>query len=262
MFYYFNVSDAKTDSEITGKKIYFLYPTASVQNQVFIELIQQEYEVYSLKDHNRMLRFFKKYPDSVLFINIDEGMGYAEWEKWISGINTSFPDAIIGVFTSKNDEEIHKKFTGALKVACGITLLKVDMSKTAVKIVEMMNEMNVKGRRKYLRATLEHETNASMNMPFGGDYLNGTIKDISIVGFSCSFETDINLPKNSFIKDIQIKLQSVLLRVEAIVFGSREEEGQKKYVMLFTQKVDTEMRTKIRKYIQANLQARMDNEVG
>jgi len=256
------VSDEKQDSDITGRKIYFLFPTASVQNQVVIELVQQEYEVYVIKDSNRMLRYIKKYPDSAVFVNIDEGMGYAEWEKWVAGVNTSFPDTIIGIFTSKNDEELHKKFTGVHCIKCGVTLLKVDMTKTAVKIVEMMNEMNIKGRRKYLRATLERETNASMNMPYGGDYLSGTIKDISIVGFSCSFETEINLPKNSFIKDIQIKLQSVLLRVEAIVFGSREEEGQRKYVMLFTQKVDTEMRTKIRKYIQTNLQARMDSEVG
>lgn len=256
------MSDEKQDSDITGRKIYFLFPTASVINQVITELVQQEYEVYSIKDSNRMLRYLKKYSDAVLFINIDEGMGQAEWERWIGGVNTSSPDVSIGILTSKNDEEMHKKFIGVLHVKCGITLLKVDMNKNAVKILEMMNEMNIKGRRKYLRASLDQETNASMNMPYGGDYISGTIKDISIVGFSCSFETEINLPKNAFIKDIQIKLQSVLLRVEAIVFGLREEEGQKKYVMLFTQKVDTEMRAKIRKYIQTNLQARMDSEVG
>ena len=68
------MSDEKSVSDISGRKIYFLFPTASVQNQVVTELVQQEYEVYVIKDSNRMLRYLKKYPDSVLFINVDEGM--------------------------------------------------------------------------------------------------------------------------------------------------------------------------------------------
>jgi hypothetical protein len=49
--------------------------------------------------------------------------------------------------------------------------------------------------------------------------------------------------------------------VEAIVFGSREEGPEKVYVLIFTQRIDPDVRTKIRKYIQHNLQSKMDNEL-
>jgi hypothetical protein len=245
-------------TEISGKKVFFLYPTASIKNHIVTELVQQEYEVYIAKDHGRLAHALKKYPDSVLFINIDEGTTEPEWEKWINTIKTTLPDLKIGVFSSNNEDEIRNRYINNTRIACGYTILKVDMSKTTPKILEVLKIMNVKGRRKYLRATTEVESTAIMNMPHGGDFINGTIKDISVVGISCTFEFDPNLAKNAVLKDIQIRLQTQLLKVEAVVFGSRMDGNEKIYVLIFTQRIDPDVRVKIRKYIQQNLQNKMD----
>jgi hypothetical protein len=61
--------------------------------------------------------------------------------------------------------------------------------------------------------------------------------------------------------DLQIKLQSTLLKAEAIVFGSRMDGEERVYVFVFTQKIDPAVRTKIRSYVQKNLQAKMDAEL-
>jgi len=66
-------------SDINGKKVFFLYPTASVQNQIITELAQHEYEVYIIKNHVQIIRVLEKYPDSILFVNIDEKMQKKEW---------------------------------------------------------------------------------------------------------------------------------------------------------------------------------------
>jgi len=255
------MSEAIVQSEISGKKIFFVYPTASVQNQILTELIQHEYEVYVSKDHTRLLRTLKKYPDSVLFINIDEGMGEQEWERTISGLSATMQDIKIGVFSSTSNDELKDKYTNNRHLACGFMTLKLDMSREIGKVLDVLNVLNVKGRRKYLRASTERETTATINIPFNGNYIKGSIKDISIVGISCSFEQDIELPKNSLIKDIQIRLQTMLLKVEAVVFGSRSSENEKIYVLLFTQRIDPDVRGKIRIYIQHNLQAKMDSEI-
>jgi len=255
------MAEAVVQSEISGKKVFFVYPTPSVQNQIITELVQHEYEVYSAKDHTRLLRTIKKYPDSVLFINIDEGMGEQEWERTISGLSATMPDVKIGVFSSTSNEELKDKYTNNRHLACGFMTLKLDMSKTTGKVLDILNVLNVKGRRKYIRASTERETTATINIPFGGDFIKGGIKDISAVGFSCSFERDIALSKNALIKDIQIRLQTMLLKVEAIVFGSRSDEGEKIYVLLFTQRIDPDVRVKIRAYVQHNLQAKMDSEI-
>ena len=246
-------------SDSVGKKVFFLYPTASVQNQIITELIQQEFEVYISKDHARLARALKRYPASVLFINIDEGMSGQEWERWIGGIFTTIPEIKIGIFSSSTDEELREKFITKLHVSCGFMSLKLDMEKTLPKILEVLNVLNVKGRRKYLRATTEREPTASINMPFNGDFLKGGIKDISVVGIACVFENDPGLKKNELVRNIQIRLQSILIKAEAVVFGSRDDEhGERIYVMLFTQRIDSDVKVKIRKYIQFNLQSKMD----
>jgi hypothetical protein len=254
-------NDSGSQTDISGKKIFFLYPTASVKNQIITELVQQEYEVYAAKDHVRLARALKKHADSVIFVNIDEGMTALEWERWIGALMTSLPNLKIGVFSSNSDEEVKNRYLNELRVACGYMGLKVDMSKMTPKILELIKVLNVKGRRKYLRATTELEGSATVNMPHGGDFIKGTIKDISVVGISCSFDTDPALSKNAIVKDIQIRLQSQLIKVEAVVFGSRMDGGEKIYVMIFTQRVDPEIKVKIRKYIQQNLQNKMDLEI-
>jgi hypothetical protein len=50
--------------------------------------------------------------------------------------------------------------------------------------------------------------------------------------------------------------------VEGIVFGSRTDHGgEKVYVILFTQRIDPDVRIKIRKYIQQNLQNKMNADL-
>ncbi|MCL2719913.1 MAG: pilus assembly protein PilZ [Treponema sp.] len=256
-----NENENNTQLSISGKKIFFLYPTAPIQNQVITELIQQEYEAYIAKDHTRLLRALKNYPDSIIYINIDDKMPEAEWEKWILNISKSYPNVKLGVFSASNNEDLKIKYINKLKVSCGFFSLKVDMSKSIENILEILVVLNAKGRRKYLRATAERESNTSMNMPFNGEFINSSVRDISVVGLSCIFEHDPGLRKNQLYKDIQIRLQSLLIKVDAVVFGSRQDMGQLAYVFLFTQRIDPEVRVKIRKYIQNNLQAKMDNEI-
>ncbi|MCL2441328.1 MAG: PilZ domain-containing protein [Treponema sp.] len=255
------ITDEKTTDELTGKKVFFLYPTASVKNQVITELVQHEIEVYTCKDHNKLGRVIKNYPDAIIFANIDESMPELEWERWISNVKIIAPNVKVGVFSSSSDEELKNKYLNKLNAACGFITLKLDMTKAIQKIIDILEVMNVKGRRKYLRASVERETTATINMPYNGEYINGTIKDISVVGISCVFDHDPGLKKNALHKDLQIRLQSMLLKVEAVVFGSRENDGQLAYVLIFTQRIDPEVRVKIRKYIQQNLQSKMDSEI-
>jgi hypothetical protein len=143
-------------------------------------------------------------------------------------------------------------------VACGYTVLKKDLSVPMRQILEILKTEEAKGRRKYLRAGIENSASATVNMPYNSVFLNGVIKDISTVGFSALFEEDPEMTKKSLFQNIQVKLQSTILKVEGIVFGSRMEEFRKLYVILFTQRIDPSVRTRIRKYIQQIFQTQMD----
>jgi hypothetical protein len=253
--------NTNTQSDITGKKVFFLFPTAYVQNQVITELVQHEYEIYISKDPKRLAHALKKYTDSVVFANIDEGLHEPEWEKWIRTLMSALPDIRVGVFSSNSDDKIREKYLDNLHIKCGYFNSKLDMSKTTIKILEVLETMDVKGRRKYLRANTETESVATINMPISSGFINGTVRDVSVVGVSCTFEEDVPIHKNELIKDIQIRLQTMLLKAEAVVFGSRLDGHEKIFVLLFTQRVDHEVKIKIRKYIQQNLQHKIDREI-
>jgi hypothetical protein len=232
-----------------------------VQDQVIAELVQNEYEVYVCKNHTKLAIALKKYTDAVLFINIDDGMDEPEWEKWIAATMATMPEVRIGLLTSNPNPEVEERFIKNIHIQCGFINLKLDINKAASRILDVLGKLNVKGRRKFLRASTEHEPNATLNMAHNNKYVKATIKDISVVGFSCVFDEDIDFRKNSLCKDLQIKLQTMLLKADCIVFGSRMEGEQKKYVFLFTQRISPDVRVKIRKYIHQNMQQKMDPEI-
>jgi hypothetical protein len=254
------MNSGNDSSGILGKKVFFLYPSVIVLNGIVQELIQQEFEVYVAKDHGALQRVLRQFPDSIVLVDIDEGINEREWELWIRGVmgSQSTKDIKIGVLSNNRDEELRRKYLDDIRVACGYTVLKKDISISIRQILEALKAVDAKGRRKYLRATMEDSAAATLNIPYNNAFIKGVIRDISTVGFSALFEGDPELAKNSLFQDIQIKLQSMLLKVEGIAFGSRMEEFRKIYVILFTQRIDPSVRTRIRKYVQQTFQVKMD----
>jgi len=245
-----------------GKKIFFLHPSAFVQNQVISELAQEEFEVYILKDEAKLRQAIGLYPDSIVFASINETMKEDAWDKFVKTILGGENNSVkVGIIASTNNEELKKKYLGQYKVQCGFTVVKSDHTEAVKQLIEILNGVDAKGRRKFLRILMDNDSKATVNLPMNGTYVNGIIKDISVVGFSCVFEVDPNLTKNGLFNDIQIRLQSQLIKAEGIVFGSRMDGEEKCYVVLFSKRIDPSVRTKIRKYIQSSLQHNIEKEL-
>jgi hypothetical protein len=198
-----------------------------------------------------------------VFADIDEGMSQANWEAWIREVlgDPETSRVGIGILSVNSDEVLQRKYINSVKIPCGYTVLKSDLKTSIRQVLEILKAVDAKGRRKYIRATTENETHTTINLPLNGTFINGTIKDISVVGLSCAFAEDPQLSKNALFQNVQVKLQTMLLKVEGIVFGSRMDGPAKIYVILFSQRIDPEVKSKIRRYIQQNLQAKMEVEL-
>ena len=249
--------------DILGKKIFFLYPSAVVQNQIIPQLVQQEFEVYIVRDHSGLRRILKENPNSVVFVNLYDGIQEKEWETWIQGImQDPLTSAVaIGILVTTEDETLKRKYLTVLKISAEYTVVKSDLSLSLRQVLDVLKGVDAKGRRKYLRAIIENTGSATVNVPLNGQFINGVVKDISVVGFSCVFERDQELTKNSLFQDIQLRLQSQLLKAEGIVFGSRMDDEAKTYVVLFTQRTDPDVKVRIRKFIQQQFQNKMDTQL-
>jgi hypothetical protein len=247
---------------ILGKKVFFLCPSAVIQNTIIQELIQQEFEIYTVKDPGAMLRGLGRYPHAVIFVNLNEGLEFAGWEEWVRSVLAA-PAAAgisVGILTSTNDEELRNKYLTQIGVQGGFTVITSDVDKALRQILEILRVTGAKGRRKYLRALLKDGT--TISLPFKDAFIKGFVRDLSSVGFSCVLDQNPSLTKNALFQGIQIKFQNQLLNVEGIVIGSREEaDGGRCYVILFTQRVNPDTRARIRRSIQQHLQTNLDKEL-
>ena len=254
---------ADSNTTIQGKKIFFLYPSAFVQNTIIEPLVQQEFEIYLVKDELKLQGILRKYPDSIVFACIDEVLSPDEWETWIRqvmGIKAA-KDVKLGVLSNTNDDHSRELYLDTLKVPCGFIPVKLDKDKAIKTLLDTLAAVEAKGRRKYVRTNTRGDTLTTINLPIGDNYITGEIWDISVVGLSCTFPNETKLEKNAVFHNIQIKLHSMLLKVEGIVFGSRIEESETVYVILFSSKTDATIKTKIRTFIQKRIQTQMDEEM-
>jgi hypothetical protein len=250
----------ESTSDIVGKKVFFLYPSKVILNGIAEELIQQEYEVYIIQNHQKLRDVLKQFPDSIVFVNIDDGIPEKEWEAWICGVmrDPQTAKVDIGVLTATANEALERKYINTVRLQGGFTVVKIDFMPAIRKLYAILQSVNARGLRKYIRVNTENEPATGINIPHNGRFIEGAIKDISVVGLSCTFNEDPALEKNSLCQNMQIKLGTNLLKAEGIVFGSREDERARTYVFLFTQRTDPDMRARIRTFNQSILQSRMD----
>lgn len=242
-----------------GKKVFFLYPPSVIKDEMMRRLIEQEFEVYMLKDTDTANRLLQIFPDSLCFVNLDTGKTEAEWQVWImETMNNPKTETIgIGIVSYNSDEILQKKYLMEIGIRCGYIKLKLGIDESTRILLSTLQANEAKGRRKFVRASAVHDANSLLNLREGPIKSEGKILDISVVGFSCYLDPDPGLQKNSLLKDIQLKLRASLVKVEAVIFGTREEDGRTIYVMLF-RGLDDSAKDKIRSYIQIALQAEIE----
>jgi len=244
-----------------GKKVFFLYPHSVIQDELVEQMLDDEYEVYLLRDHKKALSIFQQNPGSICFFNIDEGLKEKEWEEYIrnllSGGDAS--DILAGILSYNSDKDLMQKYLMDVGVPCGYIQLKLGLEESAAIIRKVLIANEARGRRRYVRAVCEHDALSQVNITTGTGTKTGNIVDISSVGISCSFEVDPMFPKNMLLKDLQLVMRGARVKTAGVVFGFRED-SMKRYVILFKD-LSNESKKKIRKYIYLSLQQALENQV-
>lgn len=247
------------NSEIVGRKVFFLYPHSVIQTDILEIIIENEYEVYFLRDHGKAIRVLRRFEDSILFVNLDEELSEPEWESYIQSImkgeNTG--NTKIGILTYNEDPELTKKYLMELMVPCGFTRLKLGLAESTKIILTSLHANEAKGRRKFVRASTRGTERATFNVKVNDTTLQGLIWDISVAGMAVTLEETATLPIRTVLQDMQLKLWGSLVRVHGVVTATRSGEGGGLIVMFGTT-VSKESRGKIHAFIHRWLQAEMD----
>jgi hypothetical protein len=247
-------------SDILGKKIFFLYPHSVIHDEMLDILIMNGYESYAIRDHKRALRLLEHFPGSIMFVNIDEGLEERAWEEYIQEIqrNPKTRDSRLGILSYNTDKDLMQKYLMDIGVPCGYIHLKLGLQASAKIMLEALKANEAKGRRKFIRAFCEDDATALMNYksPDGQTYY-GKILDISSAGIAAKIDRFGDFPPNSRLREVQLKLRGTLVLTDVILMGNRRDDANE-WIFLFDPKMPPNHKLVIHRFIKQNLQRYID----
>ena len=241
-----------------GKKIFLLYPHSVIKEEMLDLLIMAGYETYTLVDEKKAQRLLVKFPGSIMFINIDEGLKEKEWEAYIRGLqeDPQTKDTRLGIMSYNQDRDLMKKYLIELAIPCGYIQLKLGLQESTKIILSALEANEARGRRKFIRAECEDDTSSSLNFnEEAGRYL-GKLLDISSAGVAARFETMVNLPVNSLLRKVQIRLRGGIIMTDMILMGQRHDD--KRVCILLFGKISADDKLVVHRYIKQCLQKYID----
>ncbi len=248
-----------TGESLIGRKVFFLNPHSVMQEQLVEVIFQAEYEVYLIRDHIKAHRLLARFPDSILFVNVDERVHGVDWMTYISDFltNPATKSTRIGVLSYNENPELAKRYLMELSIPCGFVRLRLGLRESARILIQALEANEARGKRKHVRVSISRDTIVTFNVKMGRTLLRGYIRDISVAGMACHFERSVP-ETGETLEDIQLNLRGAIARVAGAVAGMRSTSEGRLYVIVFAQNDDGDSRHKIQSFVYATLQAQMD----
>jgi hypothetical protein len=245
-----------------GRKVFFLYPHSVLNEELLIEILSHEYEVYSLRNHDAAVTVAAVHPGSIFFVNIDEALEESKWEAWIRQL-LSQPETSaikVGIMTYNPNAELARKYLIEMMVPCGFIQLKIGLAESKSIILKTLEANEARGRRRYVRARCSDARSASLNVKMGKRVYSGSILDISAAGMTFRLDTPTKLKPQTVLEDIQLRLKGTLCRVTGIYIGAAQGTVGG-HLLMFGLPMEEEITKKIHRFVFHSLQEEMDTFV-
>ena len=250
------------ENPLFGRKIFFVNPTFNIEKYLIDYLRKNEYEVYTLKDYRKAKRVLSVYPESMCFIDIDEGLSYSEWFNYMKSFSTipELQGIYLGIVTQNAGWEDKDKFLMNIRLPCGFT--NIDKKDGILEHFTKILDLNgAKGRRKYLRLDTRTERDVSGYLTVAGKLYTINIKDISSVGFAINYKQELVslFQKNTLIRNLCLSAGRKSMVCSCIVFNTQmNPDGTAMSVLMLTNENPESTKNYIRDYIFQKFDAKMN----
>jgi hypothetical protein len=245
-----------------GRKVFFLYPHSVLNEELLIEILSHEYEVYCLRNHEAAVKVLESNPGSILFVNIDDTLKELQWERWIRRLvsRTETAATRVGIMTYNPDAALARKYLMEMMLPCGFIQLKLGLAEGKRIILKTLEANEARGRRRYVRAQCADPKKASFNMKVDDRLYSGAILDLSAAGMTFRFDEPMDLKANRTLPDIQLRMKGTLCRVSGSYRGV-VRGASNRHLMLFESPLPEEPAEKIHRFIFHSLQEQMEEFV-
>lgn len=256
---------ADADKSIYGRKVFFINPSVTFEQQVIDRLRLMEYEVYAIDDYRKAKPLLRKNADSICFCIVESQLTLKGWHNFIKSFENEnvFAPLDVGVIIPPLAEEKHANFIASLQLDAGIIKLEKDSEPMFHEIVKAMDKMNAKGMRKYVRANCLNESQADLLWLKDNRMLKLKIIDISSVGIAAKLSTGQSNAVfiNQDIEGVTLNLKSTQVSVDIKISAIKSAGDFLLVVIMFNPTTVPEAINKIRNYIAENLQENLRSQI-
>jgi PilZ domain. len=211
------------ESGLLGKKVFFLYPPP-VLSEIVEDLARQEFEVYLTREHDKLRRYLDKSPDSIVFINLDDGLEEAGWLSYVESLRKSAPSVGVGIVTLNDNAELREHYLMNLQVQCGFVILKIGAAKTGEILAKTLEANEARGRRKFVRAACAPGV-GQCAFDFEGATIRAELTDLSSAGMAIHLEGGLSLKVGTVLRDIAVTIKGGRLSLSGVVVAKRSDDG-------------------------------------
>lgn len=241
-----------------GKKVFFLFPPP-VLSEVVESLARQEFEVYLTRESERLRRYLEKSPDSIVFLNLDDGLDEAAWLAYTQGLRKDSPAVGVGVVVLNDNAELREHYLMNLQLQCGFIILKIGAAKTAEILVKTLEANEARGRRKFVRAVCAPGV-AQCAFDYEGTTLRAALSDLSSSGMAIRLEGGTSLKVGTVLRDISLTIKGQRILASGVVVAKRSDasDAPAHVVMFDPSSIDESRREKLKTAVCKINQTAMD----
>lgn len=244
----------ETDINVYGRKVFFVNPHFTIRLKLLHSLAEDEYEVYVLSNVKKLHGLLKEYPNSMLYINVDEGNTHEGWLEYIEALegDKSLLNILVGVMTSTLIDSQKKDYIEKAKLEGGLIDLSNSKANPIAVIKSILIDKNAKGRRQYLRcncANVEANNYAIIKYENKGYHLK--LIDVSVAGVTLQISDDNKdvFQDRSILRNIFITLDNIDFTHPMVVFGQKRLGDINVLILLFLPGLSDTIKAQIHKYI-------------
>lgn len=240
-----------------GRRVFFLYPPSVVEESMIQFLITAQYEVAVIRDHRAVVPVIKKFPNSIIFCNLDSKVDPGEMEKLIRHVVSSKEDhgCEIGVLSYNKDPELAERYLIDIGVTAGYVTLKIGFEQSARIIIKTLEAAEARGRRKFVRVKVP-SGKGSIGIKMGRRSVDGQLLDVSVAGVACKLPEEFET--GTLLEDVQLRLWGSIAKVSGKIAGFRGSKGNYTYVVMFDEPLTSISRGRIYGFIRKVLQTQVD----
>lgn len=224
---------------MSAKKVIFLYPYDYIEQELIKDIVQSQYEAFSINDHvvaRDIITNLKDYNNSILLLNFNKRLKNNMWPHYIESIvsNPVTQNVLVKGFTYQA-KEAHDKTLHDYLLPCQLDNSPFNYQKIKKIVFDLLEKHQARGKRQYIRIKCDNKYQASCSVKYKNALFLGEIKDISTVGMACVFYENTNLIAGSIVNDLQIRLNGKILKCTGKLYGIRESLNNL-HILLFDDK--------------------------